>query len=328
MKALIDIIRLTRPENLVIVILTMFLMRYGVIGVSLQERYVGVGFQLSTGYFILSVAVVVLVTAAGNIINDYFDQKVDKINKPEKVIVGKTVKRRVAMALHHTLNLIAVLLCAVICRYTDFWWPILVPIGAATALWWYSPILKKLPIIGNAVVAALVASVPLWAGWFEIHLLREHAVDLMVDGEHFLLVLERVLWAYSIMAFLLTLSREAIKDMQDVEGDRAGGYRTFAILAGGAVTRYYAATLQMVVLALAAWAIHTSVETIGWQMPYLMVMSAVALPNFATVFFTLSARDKRGYHRASTSLKVAMLAGVLTALIFFTAAGQLVIAAM
>lgn len=328
MKTLIDVVRLTRPENLVIVILTMFLMRYGVIGASLKESYVGVGFQLSTGYFLLSVAVVVLVTAAGNIINDYFDQKVDKINKPEKVIVGKTVKRRVAMALHHTLNLVAVLLCAVVCNHADFWWPLLVPIGAATALWWYSPILKKLPVIGNAVVAALVASVPLWAGWFEIHLLRLHSVDLMIDGEHFLIVLERVLWAYSVMAFLLTLSREAIKDMQDVEGDRAGGYRTLAILAGGSVTRYYAATLQMSVLALTAWAIHTSIDTIGWQLPYLLVMASVAVPNFATVFFTLSARDKRGYQNASSSLKVAMLAGVLTALIFFTTAGQLVIASM
>ena len=113
-----DLLKLTRPTNLLIIVATMALMRYGVIGGHLERGLrqlvseVGdvqrselilpahFGPQMPLLHFLLLVLSTVLIAAGGNVINDYFDTRIDRINKPGKVIVGRTVRRRVAMTAH------------------------------------------------------------------------------------------------------------------------------------------------------------------------------------------------------------------------------------
>ena len=78
--------QLVRPINLLIMVLTMYAMRFLV-----QAPILIDDLELEEWKFGLSVLVVVLLAAAGNIINDYFDVRVDRINKPQRVVIGKGV---------------------------------------------------------------------------------------------------------------------------------------------------------------------------------------------------------------------------------------------
>ena len=113
----------------------------------------------------------------------------------------------------------------VISLRTGLWWQVLVPVLIATLLWWYSPVLKKMPLTGNAVVALCVAVVPLWTGWYEISLLRHSYTDMLPEPDAFFASMWSWLGAYAVFAFLLTLAREALKDLEDMEGDRRAEHR-------------------------------------------------------------------------------------------------------
>lgn len=295
------------------VIITMWLMRYFVISPILDSASLGLTLGMSDFWFSLVVLVVVFITAAGNIINDYFDQKVDKINKPERVIVGKTVKRRVAMFLNHALNILAVGLCLLVCVHTEYWKPLAVPVAVATLLWLYSPFLKKKPLIGNVIVAAMVAMVPLWAGVFEIHMDKRFYADLLGENHALFSTMWKWLLAFSGFAFLLTLAREVVKDLEDIEGDREGGYRTLAIIWGERPSKIFAASLQVLALLAAvvlAWIEFRAHANVRMQLVGLLLF--IVLPLLRSTFNTISAHNKETFHKASTTIKLSMLSGVLS----------------
>ncbi|NJO93104.1 MAG: UbiA family prenyltransferase [Chloroflexia bacterium] len=111
-------------------------------------------------FFILMLATVCL-TAAGYVINDYFDTKTDSLNRPKTVIVGKSISRRSAMAIHIVLNAIGVI--------GGFYasWKVGHPkfgfifVLAAGILWYYSTTYKRQFLVGNLIVSLLTAMVPL-----------------------------------------------------------------------------------------------------------------------------------------------------------------------
>ncbi|TXE07005.1 prenyltransferase [Algoriphagus aquimarinus] len=185
-----------------------------------------VGFaQLMTAYFLvrttnsglpvfqdyklyLIVISTILITAAGYMINDYYDVKIDYVNRPQNVVVGKGIKRRVVILLHTILNFTAIGLGYLVSPTIA-----LINFGAAFLLWVYSNQLKREPFIGNFTVALLTG------------------VSIYLIGFYFqkseLLVL-----TYSIFAFFLNLIREIIKDIEDRQGDRKHGCRTLPIVIG------------------------------------------------------------------------------------------------
>ena len=137
--------RLIRLPNLIILLGAQYLAACFLIG--------GPGEQLR--YLTDPVMVVIatstfLIAAAGYIINDYYDIKIDFVNRPDEVVVGKTFKRRWAMVLHTTFSLTGVALGLML------WWPIgLVNFLTAFSLWWYSNQLKRLPLVGNLLISFL-----------------------------------------------------------------------------------------------------------------------------------------------------------------------------
>src|SRR5690606_19508472 len=149
-----------------------------------------------------------LITAAGYMINDYYDVKIDYVNRPQHVVVGKGVKRRVVIFLHTVLNFTAIglgFLVSPIFALINFF--------AAFLLWFYSNNLKREPFVGNLTVAFLTG------------------LSIYLIGFYFqkseLLVL-----TFAIFAFFLNLIREIIKDIEDRQGDRKHGCRTLPIVLG------------------------------------------------------------------------------------------------
>lgn len=307
MGAFRNIFKLTRPLNLLIVLITMIIMRYVVQNFLMDETNIGMKFRLSWFDFLLICIVAVSVTAAGNIINDYFDQKVDRINKPEEVIVGKTVKRRIAIVLHQALNILALLCTIWLSWRTAYWWPVLMTVGIITALWWYSPVFKKKAFIGNFIIALCTASVPVWSTWYETHELTSYYSDMMIDPGIFINRMWKHILVISGFAFILTLIREAVKDMEDLPGDTEGEYHTLPITYGIEKTKAYIYILLaifMASVAITSYLMNSILES-------LVVTGSLLIPSLLVMYKIYHAQTPLDFRSCSKWLKGIILAGLI-----------------
>jgi 4-hydroxybenzoate polyprenyltransferase len=325
-------LRLTRPLNLLIIVFTMVAIRYGVIGAYLDASSADLRAMATSPdatliakvplntfthafsglHFWLLVVSTVLIAAGGNVINDYFDTRIDRVNRPGQVIVGRTVKRRVAMMGHLVLTAAGLAVGAFVAWRSGQYHLVVLPLFAAGALWWYSTKLKRTFLLGNGLVAVLVAIVPLSVGLYEIpalaHAYGGTATVQGPDGK----VLEAAfsftgLWAwvlgYAFFAFLTTLVRELQKDMADIKGDEADGCRTVPIVWGvkwaKAVALFY---LACTILAL--WAVRMVVLTDNLSHWYIGV--GIIGPLLISAGFTFNAATRKEFNMAGNILKAGM----------------------
>ena len=197
-----DVIRLARAWNLIIVVFTQVWAIY-----FLVPRPPGHSFQLSLEEIFLMLGTA-FIAAAGYANNDYYDVKIDFVNKPEKVVVGKYVKRRYVMLLHGIFSIIGILLGLLVSIEIA-----MVNISATLLLWLYSNRLKRLPLVGNIAVSLLAGLTVLIIGiYYEVY--------------------SPPIILFSVFAFFYTLIREIIKDIQDMKGDEIFGCKTLPILIG------------------------------------------------------------------------------------------------
>lgn len=331
---MLDFLRLTRPLNLLIIIFTMVAMRYGVVqgylDVSTTDlQGMGSGGMIfakipgntflhgfSTLHFWLLVFSTVLIAAGGNVINDYFDTRIDRVNRPNSVIVGRSVKRRVAMMGHLILTGAGVLLGALVAWRSGLLHLVALPVFSAAALWFYSTKLKRTFLLGNGLVATLVALVPLSVGLYEIPALLNtygsSAVAALPNGE----ALEirfgfQGLWAWIIgfsgFAFLTTLVRELQKDMADIKGDKAEGCRTVPVVMGQkwakAITLCYLAATIVALLLVRSTLLQD-------QFSYWYIGAGIVIPLLLSAGFTFQATDRQGFITAGNIMKAAMAIAV------------------
>lgn len=241
------------------------------------------------GRFWLLVLSTVLIGAAGYIINDYHDLKIDAINKPGRIVIGKDLTRRKAMLAHLFLSAIGVALGAMLS-----WWVGLVNFISVMLLWGYSADLKRRPFSGNLVIAILAATMILVLAVFN----RTGNLGL---------------WAYAAFAFVSTLVREIIKDMEDMKGDAAHDCRTLPIVLGVRKTKpfLFALLLLFYTLVLAASFYRQNDTFFG---VYLGL--TVLAPGLIIGWQLRRADRKRHFSYLSLLCKFMMLAGMLSMLFF------------
>ncbi len=332
---MLDLLRLTRPVNLLIIALTMIAIRYGVIAGNLErglhhlmrelggtvERSdlvlpSGYGPQMPLLHFILLVISTVFIAAGGNVINDYFDTRIDRINKPGQVIVGRSVKRRVAMTSHLVLSGLGLMIGVFVawrCELLQWAW---IPLFSIGALWTYSTSLKRSLVIGNVLVATLTALVPLTVGLYEIPMLARYFATpkvIMAHGGQF--VMEpgffRELWAwvliYAVFAFMSTLVRELQKDMADVKGDKAVGCRTVPIVWGmgwaKTIALLHTGLIVIGLLAVRSFFLHD-------QLSFWYIGIGITAPLLLSAGFTYNASTRSEHVRAGMLMKAAMVMAV------------------
>jgi len=289
----------------------MYVLRYFIILPIIKQQHVGIEPQMSEFDFFLLTLIVILLTASGNIINDYFDVKVDKINKPEKVLVGKTVKRRVAMALNHGLNIAAMLLSAYLSYKFHSWTTLLIPLTIATLLWFYSPIFKKQIFIGNIIVAICVAIIPLWTGVFELIALKQ-AYPKVAAAFVIRQTILQWIGMYALFAFLISLSREAFKDLEDLQGDKIGEYKTLPLVLGENFAKIYASAMMLFCLIAVSYFYHSLGFRLGVNIiESISVVILVILPGLLSIYFGLSSNHKIAYTKASLFSKLTMGGGII-----------------
>ena len=229
--------------------------------------------------FFLMVSATVMITSAGYLINDYYDIKIDFVNKPDRVVVGKELRRRWVILGHTALNITAI----AIGFYISI--PIgIIMFGAAFMLWLYSNQLKRLAFIGNFVVAILTGT------------------TLILVAEYFH---ERayIIACYAIFAAYITLVREIIKDTEDMKGDARFGCKTIPIVMGVAKTKWVIYAIMV--------SFEITVVILLWNMSVLLpVILGITL--LLLGFGVQRADTVKQFHNLSTYCKIIMLLGVLS----------------
>ncbi|MCU0473858.1 MAG: geranylgeranylglycerol-phosphate geranylgeranyltransferase [Bacteroidales bacterium] len=307
---------LIRWQNLLIVILTMVMMRYFVIEpllsgidvtlISSPGEAVPMALQLPWYDFIILVAATVFITAGGYVINDYFDIKTDLLNRG-KVIVGTRIPRRQAMMWHNIFNILGVAAGFYISWKAGYIWMGILFLLVSGLLYFYSVSYKRQFIIGNILVAILTAIVPLlvilyeWPALYRFYTVN--TAESPVLGFLFYWV-----GSFALFAFLTTLSREIIKDIEDFEGDMAYGRNTIPVVIGIPASRVVAVSLIIVTLSMLYLVWHFFIND---KITLIYLSSVIVLPLLFVIYLVAIGRNKKQLHAASNIMKLIMLAGIL-----------------
>jgi 4-hydroxybenzoate polyprenyltransferase len=300
-------IKLVRIDNLLVIALTMFAIRYGMVKSIIAYVYPTLHLNLSFLDFSLLVLSTLLIAAAGYIINDYFDIKTDRINKPEKLYIDNGVKRRVAIFIHTQFNLVGFMLGAYVAYKAGNIFLAALPFISITTLWFYSTHFKRQLLIGNLVVSILCALIPLQV------LLYEKTIVQNFENSTFLYA---AVICFACFAFLLSMAREIIKDIEDLKGDYETGCKTMPVVWGIKASKAITAGIISNTLLLLIFILFKLVQKELWiLLGYLFLF--VFLPCIYLLFRLYRSHEKTEYHSISMIIKGMMITGVLSTVVIY-----------
>ncbi len=321
-SSFVQFVKLTRPLNLVIIALTMWLMRYYVIRPLVEVN--GYELQFPLWKFGLLVLSTLLIAAAGNVINDYFDQRTDRVNKPKNIIVGVHVKRRVAMLVHQVFNALGLAIAVYVSWSIGNWNLSIISFFAAGTLWFYSVQFKKDLFIGNLLIAFLAGLVPILVGVYEIPMLvKAYGQEVSQyfslerpeeDPMIYFKMMFYFILAYSGFAFFLNLIREIQKDMADVKGDMRIGARTIPLVYGLRKSKRLVSGLVITAIVVLI-ILEQQVVDDDYSLAYLL--GAIVLPLLLSLRMNSRAVRRQQFVRAGNYLKWAMLGGLLYSVVHY-----------
>ncbi|WP_406683395.1 geranylgeranylglycerol-phosphate geranylgeranyltransferase [Seonamhaeicola sp. MEBiC1930] len=297
-----NFLNLIRWKNLLMIALVQLLIKYG-----LLESF-GAHTTLDTiGIFILILATI-SIAAAGNIINDIHDIETDLVNKPEKVIVGKSISEKWAFNLFIVLNIVGVGLGYYLSHIVgkSAFFSLFVIISAL--LYVYASYLKQTLLIGNIVISILVALSVLIVGVFEL------LPNITPLNQQLQLVYFKIVLDYAIFAFIINLIREIAKDIEDIDGDYKAGMNTLPIAIGRERTSNILFALSLIpVLGIAHYIVYELYQNQIAVIYFLMLLWAPSIYISIKVF---NAKSKKDYYHISNLLKLVMLFGMLSVLLY------------
>jgi len=298
-------LKLIRPLNLIIIVFAQYMVRYAF----MQPIYKAAGFNLQLDklvFGIFSIAFVCM-AAGGYIINDFYDVEIDKINKPDKLIISRHINPKNALVAYWVFSLASIIM--------GCWasWRAGLPAMSLLffiylgGLWFYSTTLKYQPLVGNIIVALFLALVPLAAGIIELyggmqnHLFEGRSLNL----KHIFYGIAGI----SLFAFLSSLAREIAKDMEDVKGDMAKGCRTLPIVLGQKTAGRAVEALCTLIFVLLV-----GLQYEEWKVRDMISMAYVALFIQLPIIWIVVKMDKAAtqqqLHKVSNWIKVLMVLGI------------------
>ncbi len=306
LKIFLAFLRLIRLPNLVIIAITQYFMRWFILKPLLSVSDFKV--QLNTLQFSLLVLSTVMIAAAGYIINDYFDRKTDLINRPGRVIVGRLIKRRYAMAFHIVFSALGILAGTYLAYSIHRLNLSIVFIFATVVLWFYSTTYKRQVVIGNLIISMLVGLVPLMVLLFEFPLLvKRYELYILASGVKFSYL---VFWvvSYSIFAFIVNLIREIIKDIEDFEGDYVFGRQTIPIAWGLQTAKWIVIGL---IVTMIVPIVYLLIKYLSDKISFVYIVLFIIVPLIMLAFGVSWASTKKQYHILSQASKFIMLSGLI-----------------
>ncbi len=305
---MISLLRLVRFPNLIIIVLLQSLVRYGLI-IPILNHY-GYDPVLSHFRFGLLVLATVCLAASGYVINDYFDIRIDRINRPHKMVIDNGLKRREAMFLHVILSFLGVfigLFLSYVAR-KETW--ALMFLAMPLILWYYSTTFKKQGFIGNIVVSGLTALVAIVVVSLEFAMLERVHGSAVINSEA---CSTAWFWTlgFAFFAFATTLIREVVKDMEDMYGDEKGGCRTLPIEIGINYAKIFVLILTGGTL-LSLWGLYFYIDILNSSDVTLWyLVGLITLPFLWSLYLLYKSDSPKAYHRLSTLYKIIMLMGIM-----------------
>lgn len=310
--------KLIRVQNLLIIAVTQYLMRWSIIYpllnklsvVSNEEviHFKDFGLQFNEFYFAMLVLSTMFITGAGYVINDYFDIKTDVFNRPDNVIVGRKISRRATMLIHIVMNFTGVALGILISFLIHLPALAVIFLLIPGLLWFYSTSYKRQFLIGNIIVSFLTGLVPFMVVLFEVPCLIAEYGKVMIDYNANFNILFGWVGGFAIFAFWLTLIRELIKDMEDFEGDREYGRKTLPVKLGLGITKAIIVVLLALFLSGLMWVYFMFIPDVS-TLVYLSI--AMVLPTLYLIFRLTMSQIIKDYHLCSLLTKGIMLSGIL-----------------
>jgi 4-hydroxybenzoate polyprenyltransferase len=268
---------------------------------------------------VLLVLSVVCIAAGGYVINDYFDVKIDRINRPDDLVVTRVVSRDAAMRLFRVLTAVGIVAGLAVAWWARSWNMLFINVVIPGLLWFYSSSYKRMLLVGNLIVAFISALVPLLIAMVNADHLRflyhESLAYTPIVGQLYVW-----LGGFALFCMLLTLSREVVKDMEDVEGDRELECRTMPIVWGEKVSKIVVTIVLLVTIALIAY--------LAWfVLPFPMewatftgrfIIFGLMVPMLCVLVLLWSARSKRELHTVQQVLKFVMFLGTMFSYVIYT----------
>lgn len=269
---------------------------------------------LSDFQFFLLVLATVLIAAGGYVINDYFDEKPDAINKPEKLIAGEKISLNFILIYYWLLTIAGIVLGLALTYWIDSWTLGLIFPLVAIMLWTYSSRYQKTFLVGNIMIASMSALVILIEWLFEFFALKAQPV-LFVEVHNQLSAIQFIVLSFTFFAFFTSLIREIVKDIEDMEGDKQQGYKTLVILSGVKQAKMLTIGLHILTMALLAFCQYVLyVQNLFYVFWYTSI--AVQLLFVFVLYYLVIAKDKKDFHWLSNAYKILMVAGILAMQLF------------
>ena len=235
---------------------------------------------------ILAMITVFFETAAGNVINDYFDYNIDLVNKPERPIPSGRISLKTGRNYGYFLFLAGTVCGFLISYLTNNWIPFIIVLIADVILYLYAYKLKTTPLIGNLAVGFMTGFGFVFGGY-------------TINNPS--IVMTSIFLGF--FAFVMTTAREIIKDIEDVEGDKKDGARTLPILIGKKTPALIATILIIIDCALCPLLYFYNI----FGPVYLIIITIAVILFLYSAFLIMKSQDEETAHKSSKLLKIGML---------------------
>ena len=310
---LLNYLKIIRIPNLIFLAFTQFVMQRVVIEPVLQVY----GFDsyapgVNLAFLILAT---VFIAAGGYVLNDYFDIKIDAINRPDKQIVGRYISKKAAMRYYQILTVAGAFLGLVLAVLLRSFTLAFVFIMVPGLLWFYSSNYKRQFIIGNLVISFNTALAVLVVAVAEVTFLSNYYGGLLFETP----IPQSIYgWVsgFAVFAFFLTWIREIIKDMEDEKGDREMECRTMPIKWGASKAKIFIYVLIGVVV-ISLFLVNAYLIPFEGSLTFRYILFGVVAPLLVLAYLVYHAKRPKEYRQASTLVKFIMLIGVLYAFVLY-----------
>jgi 4-hydroxybenzoate polyprenyltransferase len=305
-----DIMRLVRWSNLLFLAALIYLMEKWVAVPILDAA--AFGEQLPWFITLLLALATVLIAAGGYVINDYFDVKIDRINRPDELIVTRTIPKPTAMHLSLCLSGVGILcglVVAIVLRSMTLGILFVIVPGL---LWFYSSSYKRLFMVGNLIIALLAGLTPMLVAMTNVAQLQLRFAPILPYTS-----LERDLYAwlggFALFAFLLTWMREIVKDMQDQMGDRELECHPMPVVWGDRWTKIFVTALAVLTLAIIGHLWYRVLPfPIGWNsLSTRYIVLGIITPLLGALWLLWAAKIPSDYKNCQQLIKFTMFLGML-----------------
>lgn len=308
--------QLLRVGNLVFIAILLYVMEKWVATPLLHLAR----FQELMPWWILCLLILstILIAAGGYVINDYFDVKIDRINRPDDLVVTRHISRDGAMRLFQVLSGIGIISGLAVAWWARSWTLGMTYIVIPGLLWFYSASYKRQLIVGNIVVAFVSALVPMLIAIVNAdhlrHLYGEALTYTPIVGQLYVW-----LSGFALFAFLITLIREMVKDIEDINGDCEMECRTMPIVWGIKTTKIIATTLLIATIALIAYmAFMVLPFPYNWQsFSTRYVVFGLMIPIVCAVILLWASKTPLEYRRTQLIIKFVMFMGMLYSFVIY-----------